>query len=73
MNHPAMGILQFGGFILRDVMLRMAPQDEVLNPHGEERSNAARLEPRGHVIRAHDPSQAEWTLDYRQVTRSAAM
>src|SRR6266436_5121692 len=24
------------------------PQDEVLNPHGEERGNAARLEPRGH-------------------------
>ncbi len=35
-------------FILRDAMLRMAPQDEVLsNPHGEERGNAARLEPRG--------------------------
>jgi Fic/DOC family len=25
-----------------------APQDEVLDPHGEERGNAARLEPRGH-------------------------
>src|SRR5450631_4015647 len=24
------------------------PQDEVLDPHGEERGNAARLEPRGH-------------------------
>ena len=24
------------------------PQDEALRPHGEERGNAARLEPRGH-------------------------
>jgi hypothetical protein len=40
-------------------MLRMAPpaitakplrRDEVLNPHGEERGNAARLEPRGHGL-----------------------
>src|SRR5438552_8839039 len=31
-----------------------APQDEVLDPHGEERGNAARLEPRGQGIRAHD-------------------
>jgi hypothetical protein len=29
-------------------MLRMAPQDEVLDPHGEERGKAAGLEPRGH-------------------------
>src|SRR5260370_41220213 len=45
---------KFGGFILRDAMLRMAPQDEVLHPHGEERGNAARLEPRGRVVRVHD-------------------
>src|SRR5258705_3632060 len=51
---------KFGGFILRDAMLRMAPQDEVLNPHGEERGNAARLEPRGRGIRIHDCGQAEW-------------
>ena len=51
---------KFGGFILRDAMLRMAPQDEVLNPHGEERGNAARLETRGRVIRIHDCGQAEW-------------
>jgi len=31
-----------------------APQDEVLEPHGEERGNAARLEPRGQGIRGHD-------------------
>src|SRR5712672_931152 len=31
-----------------------APQDEVLDPHGEERGNAARLEPRGQGIRGHD-------------------
>src|SRR5258708_24330517 len=41
-------------------MLRIAPQDEVLNPHGEERGNAARLETRGRVIRIHDCGQAEW-------------
>jgi hypothetical protein len=33
-----------GGFILRDAAYA-APQDEVLDPHGEERGNAARLEP----------------------------
>jgi hypothetical protein len=27
-----------------------APQDEVCDPHGEERGNGARLEPRGHWI-----------------------
>src|SRR5450755_509539 len=27
----------------------MPPQNEVLDPHGEERGNAARLEPRGHT------------------------
>src|SRR5882757_1262931 len=27
------------------------PQDEVLDPHGEERGKAARLEPRGHRLR----------------------
>src|SRR5713101_5391292 len=27
-----------------------APQDEVFDPHGEERGNAARLEPRGPVV-----------------------
>jgi hypothetical protein len=37
----------FRGFILRDATLRVAPQDEVLDPHGEERGNAARLEPWG--------------------------
>jgi hypothetical protein len=35
----------FRGFIFRDATLRVAPQDEVLDPHGEERGNAARLEP----------------------------
>src|SRR5258708_26597040 len=34
------------------------PQDEVLDPHGEERGNAARLEPRGHGIRRRDSTQA---------------
>jgi hypothetical protein len=37
-----------------------APQDEVLDPHGEERGNAARLEPRGNgcvvMIRPKRPS-----------------
>jgi len=36
---------QDGGLILRDASLCDAPQDEVLDPHGEERGNAARLEP----------------------------
>ena len=30
-------IFRFWGFILRDASLRDAPQDEVSNPHGEER------------------------------------
>jgi hypothetical protein len=35
-----------GGLILRDASLRDAPQDEdLLDPHGEERGSAARLEP----------------------------
>jgi hypothetical protein len=38
-----------GGVILRDASLCDAPQDEVLgwplDPHGEERGDAARLEP----------------------------
>ena len=33
------------GFILRDATLGVAPQDEVQDPHGEERGKAARLEP----------------------------
>jgi hypothetical protein len=40
----ARGILQFDGFILRDGRVA-ASSDEVLDPHGEERGNAARLEP----------------------------
>src|SRR5207248_10546965 len=36
-----------------------APQDEVLNPHGEERGNAARLEPRGHRPSRLDSTQAD--------------
>src|ERR1700687_5467656 len=36
-----------------------APQDEVLDPRGEERGNAARLETRSHGIRPHDSTQAE--------------
>jgi hypothetical protein len=39
-----------------------APQDEVLDPHGEERGNVARLEPRGHGIRPDDSTQAECAL-----------
>src|SRR5471030_1416064 len=39
-----------------------APPDEVLDPHGEERGNAARLEPRGHGIRHHDSTQEELVL-----------
>src|SRR5258708_6228145 len=54
-------LFQFSGFILRDArkraLLRMRssrrrfapPRDEVLDPHGEERGNAARLEPRGRL------------------------
>src|SRR4051812_3381688 len=34
--------------ILRDAAQSAAPQDEVQDPHGEERGNAARLEPSGH-------------------------
>src|SRR6202051_692834 len=33
-----------------------APQDEVLDPRGEESSNAARLEPRGGGMRRDDES-----------------
>ncbi len=33
------------GLILRDASLCDAPQDEGLDPHGEERGNTARLEP----------------------------
>src|ERR1700716_1735059 len=36
---------QCGGF---ETAALRPPQDEVLDPHGEERGNAARLEPRGH-------------------------
>jgi hypothetical protein len=36
--------------------------DEVLDPHGEERGNAARLEPRGHGIRRHELTQVEYAL-----------
>jgi hypothetical protein len=47
--------VEFGGFILRDAADAAPPaitakplrRDEVLDPHGEERGNAARLEPRG--------------------------
>jgi hypothetical protein len=46
-----------------------APQDDghylvplVLDPHGGERGNAARLEPRGHRISSHDSTQADHVL-----------
>jgi hypothetical protein len=45
--------------IFRDARLRRAPQDEVLDPHGEERGNAARLEPRGHGTRGHPSRRAQ--------------
>jgi len=39
------------------------PQDEVLNPHGEERGNAAHLEPCGRWISSdHDSPQPENAL-----------
>jgi hypothetical protein len=38
------GNFHFNGFILRDARLWRAPQDEVSDPHGEERV-FARLEP----------------------------
>jgi hypothetical protein len=46
-------VFQFGGFILRDAAYAAPPAitakplrgDEVSDPHGEERGNAARLEP----------------------------
>ena len=41
--------VEAGGFILRDGACA-PPQDEVLDPHGEERGKAARLEPRGHAV-----------------------
>src|SRR4029450_10503976 len=44
------------GFILRDATLRVAPQDEVRDPHGEERGGGAPLEPGGHRIRGIDPT-----------------
>jgi hypothetical protein len=33
-----------------ETLASQAPQDEVSDPHGEERGSAARLEPRGHWI-----------------------
>src|SRR5438046_1076982 len=39
-----------------------APQDEVSNPHGEERGNAVRLEPCARCMRDHDPTQPENAL-----------
>src|SRR5271154_5368322 len=36
-----------------------APQDEVLDPHGEERGKAARLEPRGHEMLELDSIRVE--------------
>jgi hypothetical protein len=38
-------------------------RDEVLNPHGEERGNAACLEPCGHEIDGHDSTQPEYASD----------
>jgi hypothetical protein len=43
-RNDCQSVFQFSGFILRDAAYA-APQDEVLDPHGEERGNAARLEP----------------------------
>jgi len=39
-----------------------APQDEVPDPHGEERGNAARLEPRGEGMHGDDSTRAAHAL-----------
>jgi hypothetical protein len=52
-RNECQSVFQFGGFILRDAAYAAPPattakplrRDEVLDPHGEERGNAARLEP----------------------------
>jgi hypothetical protein len=41
----ALSIFSPAAFILRDASRCDAPQEEVLNPHGEEHPNAMRLEP----------------------------
>jgi hypothetical protein len=41
-----------------------APQDEVLDSHGEERGKAARLEPRGRRARRLDSTIAEDALEH---------
>lgn len=43
---------------LRDAANNAAPQDEISNLRGEERGNAARLEPRGHRTRGYQ--SANW-------------
>jgi hypothetical protein len=50
------------GFILRDASLRDAPQDEVSDPHGEERG-CARLEPRGLGKGNNDSSEPENAIE----------
>ena len=45
---PLWSIFRFSGFILRDGASRLLRMRFFLDPHGEERGNAARLEPRGH-------------------------
>ena len=42
----------------------MAPQGEILDPHGEERGDAARLEPRGPEVHGLDSTLAECTLEW---------
>jgi len=48
-----------GVFILRDAA-NAAPQDEVLVPHGEERGNAARLEPEAALLAAWSLTRTDW-------------
>jgi hypothetical protein len=50
-RNECQSVLQFGGFILRDAAYAV-PQEEVLDPHGEERGDAARLEPCGRWMRS---------------------
>jgi hypothetical protein len=38
-------------------MVRSTAAPRVLDPHGEERGNAARLEPRGHGMRGDDSAK----------------
>jgi len=46
-------------------MLLWMRSEALSDPHGEERGNAARLEPRGHGTRRHDSTQPENALGGR--------